>query len=212
MLRFEGLCKSYRKQPIFHQAQLNLAPGVYALQGPNGIGKSTLLSILAGALPADGGEIWINELSMTHAPLAARQHLSYVPDTSPIYPFMTGRELLDFVAKAKKTVVAPDILALIQHLGLATHLQTRFAAMSLGTQKKFMLSAAWIAEPLVLLLDEPSNGLDIEARIFLARLFQEKSQSCTILFATHDTDFVQAAGADVLMMAQIPGILEPNPQ
>ena len=61
MLRVEGLSKSYGGRTIFHHANLNLGPGVYALQGPNGIGKSTLLGMLASALPADSGEVWIDE-------------------------------------------------------------------------------------------------------------------------------------------------------
>ena len=114
-----------------------------------------------------------------------------------------GRELLGFVAMAKKIRVDSDILALVHDFGLDAHLNTRFAAMSLGTQKKFMLSAAWIGDPAALLLDEPSNGLDIDARIFLAQLFQEKGQRSTILFTTHDTDFVAATGAAVITMDQV---------
>jgi ABC-2 type transport system ATP-binding protein len=200
MLRFEGLGKSYGERTIFHQFRLSLGAGIYALQGANGIGKSTLLSILAGAQPADAGEVWIDGLSLTQSPLEARQRLSFVPDESPIYPFMTGCELLDFIAKAKKTVVGQDILLLLQSFGLDAYLHTRFAVMSLGTQKKFMLSAAWVADPAVLLLDEPSNGLDINARELLVKLFQSKSQRSTILFTTHDADFVAATGASVIRM------------
>ncbi len=203
MLRFEGLCKTYGQRAIFHNARLNLSTGVYALQGPNGIGKSTLLSLLASALPADEGEIWIDEISMTQAPLAARQRLSYVPDESPIYPFMTGRELLDFVAMAKKTPVGSDILALVHGFDLNMHLNTRFKAMSLGTQKKFLLCAAWIGDPRVLLLDEPSNGLDMNARRYLADLIQDKGQRDCIVFTTHDADFVSATAATILNMAQM---------
>ena len=203
MLRFEGLGKSYGTRAIFQSAHLNLDTGVYALQGPNGIGKSTLLGLLAGALPADAGDVWIDGVSLTHAPLAARQRLSYVPDESPIYPFMTGRELLNFVAMAKKTVIMPDMLTLVNGFGLDAYLNTSFSALSLGTQKKLLLSAAWIGEPSVLLLDEPSNGLDVDARIFLAKLLQEKGRRSAILFSTHDADFVAAAGAAVIKMDQI---------
>ena len=177
MLRFEGLGKSYGARAIFQSAHLSLDTGVYALQGPNGIGKSTLLALLAGALPADAGDVWIDGVSLTHAPLAARQRLSYVPDESPIYPFMTGRELLNLVAMAKKTVVMQDMLALVNGFGLDAHLNTRFTAMSLGTQKKFLLSAAWIGDPLVLLLDEPSNGLDVDARVFLPSCSRRKGDA-----------------------------------
>lgn len=202
MLRFERLCKTYGQRAIFHNAYLNVNTGVYALQGPNGIGKSTLLSILANALPADDGEIWIDEISMTQEPLAARQQLSYVPDESPIYPFMTGRELLDFVAMAKKTLVGSEILDLVHGFGLDAHLHTRFKAMSVGTQKKFLLCAAWIGDPRVLLLDEPSNGLDINAKRYLSNLIQGKGKRDCILFSTHDTDFLSATAANILNMKQ----------
>ncbi len=205
MLRFRGLCKTFGQRAIFHNAQLDLPSGAHALQGANGSVKSTLLSLLSSALPADAGEIWIDNISLMQESLAARQRLSYVPDESPIYPFMSGRELLDFVAMAKHTDVTQDILTLTQHFGLNNHLQTRFADMSLGTQKKFMLCAAWIGDPRVLLLDEPSNGLDVEARQLLARLIQDKGQRDCILFTTHDADFVSASGAVILHMANIPG-------
>ncbi len=203
MLRFEGLCKTYGQRAIFHNARLSLNSGVYALQGPNGIGKSTLLGLLANALPADEGEVWIDEISMTRAPIAARQQLSYVPDECPAYPFMTGRELLEFVATAKKTLLGSDVLAVVHGFGLYVHLNTRFKAMSLGTQKKFMLSAAWIGDPRVLLLDEPSNGLDMGARRYLADLIRYKGQRDCVVFTTHDMDFVSASAASVLHMEQI---------
>ena len=75
--------------------------------------------------------------------------------------------------------------------------------MSLGTQKKFMLCAAWIGEPLVIFLDEPSNGLDSEARNLLADLILEHTQNRLIIFSTHDADFVAACKATVLNIDQI---------
>ena len=75
--------------------------------------------------------------------------------------------------------------------------------MSLGTQKKFMLSAAWIGEPGVMLIDEPSNALDIAAKCLLADLFKERQQRCVILFSTHDADFVTATGASVVQLADL---------
>ena len=102
MLRCTGISKSYGNRQIFHDLNYHLASGIYAIQGRNGIGKSTLLGVLAGAIEADAGEVWINGISMNTSPLSARQRLSYVPDESPIYPFMSGHDLLDFVAMAKK--------------------------------------------------------------------------------------------------------------
>ena len=113
---------------------------------------------------------------------------------------MTGRDLLDFVAMAKKTKVGPDTLELVAQFGLDPHLQARFSAMSLGTQKKFMLSAAWIGEPQVMLLDEPSNGLDNHAREILAQRIRLRGLEGLVLFASHDAAFVEACGANILRM------------
>lgn len=203
MLRCEGISKHYGKRQIFHDLSYHLASGVYAIQGRNGSGKSTLLGILSGAIETDAGEVWINGISMKTSPISARQQLSYVPDESPIYPFMTGRDLLDFVAQAKKATVDANIMQLVERFGLTPHLHSRFAVMSLGTQKKFMLCAAWIGEPQVIFLDEPSNGLDTGARKLLACLIQEHRQNRLILFSTHDADFVAACNATVQNIEQI---------
>ncbi|SCC94156.1 ABC transporter, ATP-binding protein [Thiomonas sp. X19] len=200
MLRFSGITKAFGWRQVFHGIDDDLAPGVYALQGANGSGKSTLLGILSGAIAADSGDVWIDGVSLTADPLAARQRLSYAPDESPIYPFMGGRDLLDFVAMAKQAKVDSAMLDLAAQLGLSPYMQTRFGAMSLGTQKKFLLCAAWIGEPRAMLLDEPSNGLDTRARKLLAQRIRARGPQSLTLFASHDTSFVEACGATVLHM------------
>lgn len=201
MLQCNGIAKAYGSRRIFENLNYRLPAGVYALQGPNGIGKSTFLSVLSGAIEADAGEILIDGVSMRAAPLEVRQWLSYVPDESPIYPFMTGMDLLEFVAAAKKTNVDTALLRIVEHFGLAPHLDSRFAVMSLGTQKKFMLCTAWIGEPKAIFMDEPSNSLDQAARELLARLIRERDR--LVLFSSHDAEFVAACNAQVLQIERI---------
>jgi heme-transporting ATPase len=95
---------------------------------------------------------------------------------------MTGEELLDFVATAKRTGIDATVDGLIDAFDLNQHLRTRFDAMSLGIRKKMMLCAAWVGTPWVLLLDEPSNGLDLSSRdhlIRLVRLWGAKARFCS---------------------------------
>ena len=199
MLRFEGLSKAYGSKQVIREASGGLEAGTYALQGPNGAGKSTLLALLAGAIEPDAGEIWIEDISLRAAPVAARQRLAYAPDECPVYPFVTGRDWLDFVADAKRCARDDGAVTdLVAELGLTQHLATRFSAMSLGTQKKFLLCAAWIGEAPVMLLDEPSNGLDRIAREAVARRVAARSAQALTLFASHDAAFVDACGATVL--------------
>lgn len=198
MLRFEKLSKSYGNRKVFDHFSHHFGPGLFAVQGPNGIGKSTLLALLSGAEPMDTGEVWVEGKSLRHDALAAKQRLSYVPDECPVYPFVSGRHYLEFIGASKKTRLDRHLLGLVEEFGLSPYLDTRFDAMSLGTQKKLMLSAAWIGDPAVILIDEPTNGLDAQARDVLIRLFGEKQLSGTVLFSTHDADFVAATGSSII--------------
>jgi ABC-2 type transport system ATP-binding protein len=198
MLRFEGLCKSYGARQVLRSLNLACAPGAFVLRGPNGVGKSTLLRVLAGATPADSGAVWIDGRPLHAEPVAAKLRLAYAPDESPVYPFITGRELLAFVAHAKRCAVAPQVHAIVERLGLDRHLDTRCGAMSLGTQKKLMLAAAWIGDPAVLLLDEPSNGLDVDANAVLVELLREKSAHAVVFVSSHDQALARAIAARVI--------------
>lgn len=198
MLRFVNVQKSFGVKTVLRNVGAEFTPGAYALQGPNGCGKSTLLSVLAGIITPDAGEVFIGGHDLFRAPIKAKTRLAYVPDESPIYPFMTGREFLQFVAHAKRCDVTPLVSELAERFGLAAHLDTRFEAMSLGTQKKTMLTAAWIGEPAVVLMDEPCNGLDRAARAVLADVVRQACTQATVLMSTHDTEFVAAMGATTL--------------
>nr|WP_229429999.1 ABC transporter ATP-binding protein [Pseudoduganella umbonata] len=204
-MTFGGLDKSFGNRKILHGAGGSFAPGIHALRGPNGIGKSTLLRMLAGIVEPDAGTIRIGSHSLADAPLAAKARLSYVPDECPGYPFMRGNEFLRFVAWAKGCKLEAGVMDIAQRLGLGAHLDTRFADMSLGTQKKTMLAAAWIGAPLVMLFDEPSNGLDAAARDVLIGLMQDMREGCTMLVSTHDEYFVDALGARVVHFDTLTG-------
>lgn len=209
MLRFEQLSKSYGGMPVLDRLSRHFTPGAYALRGPNGIGKSTLLRVLAGVTEPDSGGIWIDGVQMDAVSGTAKARLAYAPDECPAYPFMTGRELLDFVAWAKCCAVSAEVLGIVERFGLDRHLCTRCGAMSLGTQKKLMLAASWIGNPAVLLFDEPSNGLDVDARSVLIALLRAKARDAVALISTHDHGFAQAVGAEVIefaaLLAPLPG-------
>jgi ABC-type multidrug transport system ATPase subunit len=203
MLRFEDIKKSYGPRSVLQGLSGEFGVGAWALRGPNGIGKSTLLKVLAGAVEPDAGAVWVDGLPLHSDPTAARARLAYAPDECPVYPFMTGRELLAFVAWAKRCDLSSEVLDIVDGFGLTRHLDTRCGAMSLGTQKKLMLAAGWIGKPAVLLCDEPSNGLDAQTRLVLVDLLREKSLQATVLVSTHDQAFAQALGATVLDFADL---------
>lgn len=198
MLDFTGLGKHYDGRAVLDDLQGRFGAGALALRGPNGIGKSTLLRVLAGVTESDAGTVRIDGHDLRADPLAARSRLAYVPDECPVYPFISGHAFLEFVAWAKRCPVGEPALAVAEAFGLGHHLNTRCGAMSLGTQKKLMLAAAWIGDPALLLLDEPSNGLDAAARVTLIDLLRAKSASAAVLMSTHDQAFADAAGAAMI--------------
>ena len=211
ILACEGLGASYEGREVFRSLDCAFATGVHALRGANGIGKSTLLRLLAGAKPADAGRVWIDGIDLMQAPEGAKRRLSYVPDESPIYPFMTGEELLYFVAAAKRTGIDATVDGLIGAFDLTQHLRTRFDAMSLGIRKKVMLCAAWVGAPRVLLLDEPGNGLDLTSRDHFIRLVRLWGRKSAILFSAHDEELVSACGAAVIEMRSLLDCGQPAP-
>ncbi len=200
MLHFRDLGKSYNGRSIFSGIAHEFGAGAFALQGANGIGKSTLLALLAGAEPADVGEIRVDGVSLSENPAVAREQLSYVPDNCPVYGFITGHHFLEFVRTVRQETFSERFLAILKGFGIESQLAVRFDAMSLGTQKKFLLSAAFIAMSKVFIVDEPTNGLDKTSRAFLAELIKTRAKSGVILFSTHDSDFVQETGAEIVQM------------
>ena len=203
MLRFEGLEKHYGGKTVFSGLAYQFEAGCHALQSPNGSGKSTLLGMLAGVVATDGGEVRISGASLQREPLQAKARLAYVPDACPIYPFMTGREFLALVASAKHCSLGPDTLERVTRLGLDPHLDIRVEQMSLGTQKKLMLSASSIGDPAVIIADEPSIAIDDTAREVLIEYFVTASRHRVVLFSTHDDSLAQACGARVVTMSDL---------
>jgi len=198
LLAARTLAAAYDGRTIFAGLDLSLDAGTYALTGRNGTGKSTLLRLLSGAQRPSAGRVSIDGHDLVRDPIAARRRLSYVPDESPAYPFMTGAELLHLVSTAKRAGPDPLVDELVTAFGLAAHLGARFDAISLGTQKKLLLAAGWIGRPRVILLDEPSNALDAVARAALIARIGADAAHDVILFASHDAELVAETGAAVI--------------
>lgn len=202
-LRIHDISKSFGQQKVLDRISRSFAPGLYALQGPNGIGKSTLLTILAGIQAPDAGTVTIDGYDLQMSPLDAKARLAFVPDDCPVYPFLRGRDFLDFVASAKRVKIDHRIDSLVQRFGLPAHLGNRFANMSLGTQKKLLLVAAWIGDPGVILMDEPSNGLDPVARGVLIDELDALRPSTVVIMSTHDADFTRAVNAEIIPFSSL---------
>lgn len=204
-LATQGLRKRYEDRVIFHRLDFAWSgPGIVCVRGPNGSGKSTLLALLAGALEPDGGEIRVLGRSLLSEREQALPLVSYVPDGSPVYPFVTGREWLAFVRAARQPAswTAP---ALAQAFGLDAYADVRFGAMSLGTARKFMLAAGLGTEAPIALLDEPTNGLDAASLAVLRERLQAIAAAGLVVMCCHDVDEQRLLGARCVDLAALEG-------
>lgn len=201
MLICTDLEMAYRGRPVFSSVTFALGTGLHGLWGANGTGKSTLLRGLAGVAQPVRGRVLIAGHDLARQPVAAKSCLAYVPDESALYPFMTGCDLLDLCAWARKASRVPSDL--VEGFGLTPHLDKRYDTLSLGTRRKLLIATAFIGTSRVLLMDEPGNGIDAAARGYLMTLLAAKARTTCILVSTHDSSFLEALGAIILEMENL---------
>lgn len=205
MLRFENLSKRYGDHLLFEKLRYSSEAGCIALSDEMGSGKSTLLGILAGAIEADEGEVWLGGHSLRSASPKAKSVLTYVPEDCVAYPLQTGRAFLEGVAAARNTALDANTLELAERFGLAPHLDKRFEQMSFGTRKKVFLTSAALGESSVLIADEPLGGLDAAARSVLIELFTTLAKDRTVLFTSYDAALAVACNATSVSFADLAG-------
>lgn len=197
LLAAESLGMRYGGQVVFEDLHLAFGAGAMALVGPNGAGKSTLLALLAGVDAPQAGRVLVCGHDLARGQ-GARAALAWVPDASVAYDFMTGDEFLRMV-QALRGCAGPH-RALLEGFGIAAYLGARFGDMSLGTRKKFMLAAGLMGNAQVVLMDEPTNGIDADARAFLIDQIAARAHEHLVLFSTHDRELIALTGARVLAL------------
>jgi len=162
--------------------------GVFGLLGPNGAGKSTLLRIIAGLVRADAGAV---RLLGEGAGPAARRRLGALIDSPLFYPFLSARELLTVLARTSQ--ISADPLPLLQLVGLDTAADRPIAGFSLGMKQRLGIAAALLTDPQVVILDEPTNGLDPEGIAEMRTLLRHltDARGVTVLLSSHLLDEVE---------------------
>lgn len=183
-IQLQKVNKGFADKVLFANLSYTFQQQAYHIIGKNGTGKSTLLRLLVGLDTADSGSIILNNhYSVTDTNVNAK-NLFYVPDDLAVYPFLSGKELVFWLAKARKNNVN-EVNQIVERLELQAHLNTRVSDMSFGTKKKFLLSSALIGQPDFIILDEPLNGLDKKSQQMLLTMLQEKATHCGIILTTH---------------------------
>ncbi len=215
MIAAENLVKRFGGLAAVDRLSLAARPGeVLGLLGPNGAGKTTTMRLLSGFLAPDSGRIEITGLDLAGRPLAARAQIGYLPEGAPVWAEMSAEAFLAFFARARALAdPAPAIAAAARAAGLTGNggppvLRQTAGTLSKGYRRRLALAAALLHDPPVLILDEPTDGLDPNQkrvmRRLLARLARggEGRPAKTILLSTHSLEEVEAVCTRVLIIGR----------
>ncbi len=200
MLNLRGVDKRLGGRPILTGVTLACVPGeVCLITGENGSGKSTLLRIAVGLVEPDRGSVTVGGLPVTGAAGRARRMLGYLPDASDVLPELSVAELIALVQTFKQaggSAGAAAVATLRTRLGLGDVWLQRLATLSFGQRKRALLLAALIGAPALLVLDEPTNGLDGGGSSLIRELLDERKRAGqTTVLATNDRDFAAQLSA-----------------
>jgi ABC-2 type transport system ATP-binding protein len=196
MISFEHLSKSYGTFMAVRDLDLAIVKGeVFGFLGPNGAGKTTTIRMMMGILVPTGGRVTIDGLDCQRDRVEVKRRVGYLPDNPIFYDYLRGREILEFVGEMHG-LPRPDAQRqagrLLDEIALADASEEFAVNYSTGMKKKLGLACALIHDPAVLILDEPTNGLDPRASHEVQeRLRMSASQGKTIFLSTHLLDMAQ---------------------
>jgi ABC-2 type transport system ATP-binding protein len=205
MIELNGLTKRYGHHTVVDQLSFSCSPGeVLGFLGPNGAGKSTTMKMLTGFVAPDAGTASICGHSIIEDPLAARRRLGYLPEGAPCYPEMTPGSFLDFIADirgltgdTRKTRLAE----VTEQLHLEPVLDQSIDTLSKGFKRRVGLAQAILHDPDVLILDEPTDGLDPNQKHEVRELIRSMSADKLIVISTHILEEVEAVCSRAIIIA-----------
>jgi len=205
MIDIKKLCKNYDTVRALDDLSLHIDKGEFiGLIGPNGAGKTTLLKALMGLVRPESGAIAINGMNIWEKPVETRQLTGYSPEPPVLYDYLTGYEYLQFTGRMRGMNgknLGDRITDLMQEFALQDKAAELIADYSHGMKKKIAIAAALLAEPPLLLLDEPTGGLDPEIIFSLKKLLVKlHDQGTTIVFSSHILETVEKLCSRVVMI------------
>lgn len=202
-LRMEGIFKNFKNKEVLKGIDTTLKNGVYGLLGPNGAGKTTLIRILAGVMEPSQGKVLIDGRDKRTCGDEYRSRIGYLPQDVSYYADFTGRDYLRFAAALKgleTSYAKKQIEKLADSVGLSNDLHRNCAVYSGGMRRRLGIAQALLNEPEILILDEPTTGLDPHERIKFRNIISAFSKDRLVLLSTHIVPDVESIAKEIMMM------------
>ena len=207
MLTINNLSKTYPNGvQALKGVSLDIGRGLFGLLGPNGAGKSTLMRTLATLQEPDAGDIVFDGLDVVRQPEAHRRHLGYLPQDFGVYPGVSAYDLLDHLAVLKgladRKARREQVEALLEQTNLWAHRKKAVSGFSGGMRQRFGIAQALLGDPRLIIVDEPTAGLDPEERNRFHNLLSEVSENIVVILSTHIVEDVRQLCPRMAILAE----------
>ncbi|MEM8898268.1 MAG: ATP-binding cassette domain-containing protein [Bacteroidota bacterium] len=203
-VRVEGLTKIYGSQKALDELSFSVEPGqILGFLGPNGAGKTTTMKIITGFLSPSEGSVSIGELDPETQMMEIRKIIGYLPEHNPLYLDMYVKEFLTFIGRIYKLgrkTLASRIEEVIEMTGLGLEQHKKISMLSKGYRQRVGLAQALIHDPQILILDEPTTGLDPNQIVEIRKLIKEVGKDKTVIFSSHILSEVEAISDRVIII------------
>lgn len=203
MLELKSVSKKYGDKFALQGISLSLSEGIYGILGPNGAGKSTLMNIITENLSPDTGEVLWNGKQIKELGAAYRAILGYAPQQQGLYDTFTGRRFLSYMGALKeipKEKIKGEIEEAANSVNLLEKMDRPIGTYSGGMKQRLLTAQAIMGDPKLLILDEPTAGLDPKERVNIREKIKALSEGKIILMATHVVSDIQSIAKEIIML------------
>ena len=211
IISVQNLRKAYKKETAVENVCFELMPGnIMGLLGTNGAGKTTTLKMITNLCSKDKGKIVIDQVSLDSNPKLALSKVGAALDTPSFYLELTARENIECFAHLYKNIPNSQVMELLDDVGLSTQAEKKVKKFSLGMKQRLALARAMLGQPKLIILDEPTNGLDPQGQINLYRLICDmaKEKHTTFIVSSHQLHDMEKFCTDILILDQGKSILQ----